>query len=182
MSRCSHEVQVSEVLRAKEGEHHLDLLHLTETERLFAVWNATQQNYPQDVCVPQLVARQAAVRPTAVALVAGDQAFNYSELNCRANQLAHYLRTLGIGPEVPVCVCAERSLELLVALLGILKAGGAYVPLDPAYPRARLDFITRLRDEKKFPSVDALKQQIARDVKRAQKFFRTLSSGESLNV
>ena len=141
MSRCSHEVQVSEVLRAKEGEHHLDLLHLTETERLFAVWNATQQNYPQDVCVPQLVARQAAARPTAVALVAGDQVFNYSELNCRANQLAHYLQTLGVRPNVYVGLCVERSIEMVVGLLGILKAGGVYLPLDPGYPSDRLTFM-----------------------------------------
>jgi amino acid adenylation domain-containing protein len=76
-----------------------------------------------------------------VALVYGDQQLSYAQLNTRANQLAHYLRTLGVGPEVLVGVCAERSLEMVVGLLGILKAGGAYLPLDPAHPEERLRFM-----------------------------------------
>src|SRR5262249_45041659 len=70
-----------------------------------------------------------------------DELVRYGELNCRANQLAHYLRGLGVGPEVLVGICAERSLDMLVGLLGILKAGGAYVPLDPEYPQERLAFM-----------------------------------------
>ncbi len=117
---------------------------LSEKERLqLAAWNATQQNYAQDACVHQLVAKQAAATPEAVAVVMGDQTLSYRELNERANQLAHLLQTLGVGPDVLVGLCIERSLDLIVGLLGILKAGGAYVPLDPGYPLERLAFMLR---------------------------------------
>ncbi len=113
-----------------------------EHERqLLANWNATQQDYPRDACVPQLVAMQAAATPGAVALVEGDQVLSYEILNQRANQLAHYLQTLGVGPDTLVGLCMERSLDMVVGLLGILKAGGAYVPLDPNYPPTRLEFM-----------------------------------------
>jgi amino acid adenylation domain-containing protein/FkbM family methyltransferase len=115
---------------------------LTEIEqRQLAKWNATQQNYPRDACVPELVAIQAAATPDAVALVAGCQVLNFLELNRRANQLAHYLQALGVGPSVLVGLCVERSLEMVIGLLGILKSGGAYVPLDPTYPSERLVFM-----------------------------------------
>src|SRR5205085_8700705 len=86
-------------------------------------------------------AKQAAATPDAGALVSGDQVLSYGELNRRANQLAHYLRALGVGPNVLVGLCVERSLDMVVGLLGILKAGGAYVPLDPTYPSERLSFM-----------------------------------------
>ena len=79
--------------------------------------------------------------PDAIAVVFADQRLTYRELNQRANQLAHYLRKLGVGPEVLVGVCVERSMEMIVGILGILKAGGAYVPLDPSYPDERLAFM-----------------------------------------
>ena len=117
---------------------------LTERERRkLAAWNTTQQNYPQDACVHQLVARQAAATPDAVAVVMGDQVLSYGELNERANQLGHLLQTLGVGPDVLVGLCIERSLDMIIGLLGILKAGGAYVPLDPGYPPERLTFMLR---------------------------------------
>jgi amino acid adenylation domain-containing protein len=115
---------------------------LAETERRqLAAWNATQQDYPRNACVPQLVAAQAAATPNAVALVAGDEVLSYHELNRRANRLAHYLMALGVGPDVLVGLCIERSLDMVVGLLGVLKAGGAYVPLDPTYPPERLHFM-----------------------------------------
>ena len=89
-------------------------------------------------CIHEIFAQQAAQHPNAIAAVSGDRALTYDELNRRANQLAHNLRDRGVGPEELVGVCVERSLEMVVALLGILKAGGAYVPLDPAYPGERL--------------------------------------------
>src|SRR6266581_1954981 len=92
-------------------------------------WNATQQEFPFDVCLPQLVAMAAAATPNAVAIVAGRERLTYKELNRRANQLAHYLQTLGVHPNVLVGLCVERSIDLVVGLLGILKAGGTYVPL-----------------------------------------------------
>ena len=116
---------------------------LTEPERhqLLVEWNATQTDYPRDKCIHELFEEQVERTPDAVALVFEDQRLTYRELNRRANQLAHYLRKLGVGPEVLVGICMERSLEMVVGLLGILKAGGAYVPLDPAYPKERLAFM-----------------------------------------
>src|SRR5436305_10850958 len=112
-----------------------DVSRLTEIEQqLLAEWNATKRNYPQDGCVPQLIAVQAAATLDGVALVMGNQVLSYRELNKRVNRLAHYLQSLGVGPNVLVGCCMERSFDLVVGLLGILKAGGAYVPLDPTYP------------------------------------------------
>jgi len=90
------------------------------------------------MCVHDLVSAQATATPDAVAIVAGDQQLNYRELDARANQLAHLLRSFGVGPDVPVGLCMERSLDLAIGALAILKAGGAYVPLDPSYPANRL--------------------------------------------
>ncbi len=138
----SRDVPAHDVLVSVREEHGTDLLLLTETEqRQLAAWHATQQDYPRDACVPQLVARQAAATPHAAALVMDDQILSYKELNQRANQLAHYLQTLGVGPNVLVACCVERSLDMVVGLLGILKAGGVYVPLDPSYPPERLAFM-----------------------------------------
>jgi len=116
---------------------------LTERERhqLLVEWNDTQTDYPKDKCVHQLFEDQVETTPSAVAVVFGDQQLSYRELNTKANQLAHYLQTLGVKPEVLVGICVERSIEMVVGLLGILKAGGAYLPLDPAYPTARLAFM-----------------------------------------
>lgn len=117
-----------------------DLPLLTESERqqLLVEWNDTQTDYPHDRCIHELFEAQVELTPDAVAVVFEDQQLTYKELNARANQLAHYLQQLGVGPEVLVGICMERSLEMVVGLLGILKAGGAYVPLDPAYPQERL--------------------------------------------
>ncbi|OUL24319.1 non-ribosomal peptide synthetase [Nostoc sp. RF31YmG] len=110
-------------------------------QQLLAVWNQTQTNYPQDKSIHQLFEEQVARTPDAVALVFQGQQLTYRELNTRANQLAQYLQTLGVGADVLVGICVERSLEMIVGLLGILKAGGAYVPLDPGYPQERLAFM-----------------------------------------
>jgi len=116
---------------------------LTEAERhqLLFEWNNTFAKYPQDKCIHQLFEEQVELTPDAVALVFEGTQLTYRELNARANQLAHYLLSLGVEPEVLVGICVERSLEMVVGLLGILKAGGAYVPLDPAYPSERLAFM-----------------------------------------
>ncbi|MEH1843055.1 MAG: amino acid adenylation domain-containing protein [Nostoc sp.] len=95
----------------------------------------------RDLCIHQMFERQVERSPQAIAVAFDDIQLTYQQLNKRANQLAHYLRTLGVGPEVLVGICLERSLEMIVGILGILKAGGAYVPLDPAYPAERLTFI-----------------------------------------
>jgi amino acid adenylation domain-containing protein len=115
---------------------------ITETERhLLMQWNQTSVAGPSEQCVHQMFETQASRSPGAVAVVCGAQHLTYEALNRRANQLAHHLRKLGVGPETLVGICMTRGLDLVVALLGILKAGGAYVPLDPAYPFDRLAYM-----------------------------------------
>jgi amino acid adenylation domain-containing protein len=119
----------------------LEVLSEAERHRLLFEWNETATEYPRDRCIHTLLEEQAERTPDAVAVTLEDQQLTYRELNRRANQLAHHLRALGVGPEVLVGICVERSLEMVVGLLGILKAGGGYVPLDPSYPATRLKFI-----------------------------------------
>ncbi|AUB35491.1 Non-ribosomal peptide synthetase component F [Nostoc flagelliforme CCNUN1] len=119
----------------------IPLLTASEQQQLLLEWNDTHTEYPQHQCIHQLFEEQVERTPDAVAVVFEDQQLTYRELNARANQLAHYLRTLGVKPEVLVAICVERSLEMVVGLLGILKAGGAYIPLDPDYPTERLSFM-----------------------------------------
>ncbi|HEX8819773.1 MAG TPA: amino acid adenylation domain-containing protein, partial [Archangium sp.] len=116
---------------------------LTEAERhqVLVQWNDTQADYPRDACLHHLFEAQVERTPDALAVLLGGDSLTYRQLDARANQLAHELRSLGVGPEVRVGVCFERSLDLVIALLGILKAGGAYVPLDPSLPRERLAFM-----------------------------------------
>ncbi|HZO75288.1 MAG TPA: non-ribosomal peptide synthetase [Ktedonobacteraceae bacterium] len=117
---------------------------LSKNSQLLPVeYYTAQQEHLQRRSVPLLIEKQAEATPEAIALVAGHERLSYHELNRRANQLAHYLRTLGVGPETLVGCCIDRSLDLVVALLGILKAGGAYVPLDPTYPPERLSFMLK---------------------------------------
>jgi Condensation domain/AMP-binding enzyme len=111
-----------------------------ERRQLLEEWNATATPYPQQ-CVHQLFEAQAEKTPQAAALIFEKEELSYSDLNRRANQLAHYLRALGVGPDVPVGICMERSTEMVVSLLAVLKAGGAYVPLDATYPPERLSFM-----------------------------------------
>src|SRR5579872_1879171 len=119
----------------------LPLLSQAERHQLLVEWNNTQTDYPRDRCVHQVIQSQVDRTPNATAVLFENEQLTYHELNRRANQLAHYLRKLGVGPEVLVAICVERSLDMVVGLLGILKAGGAYVPFDPAYPRERLSFM-----------------------------------------
>src|SRR6266851_191706 len=128
----------------EKKEEQVDMLVLTEAEqKQLAAWNATRQDYPREACLPHLVEQQAHTTPEAVALVADGQTLTYRDLNQRANQLAHALHALGVGPNVLVGVCLERSFDLVVGLLAVLKAGGAYVPLDPSLPAERLAFLVQ---------------------------------------
>lgn len=146
---------------ADPGQHLTALPLLTEAEQhqLLLEWNNTQLEYPQDKCIHQLFEDRVKMTPNAVAVAFKDplgsqllqrreppkrtahQRLTYKELNAQANQLARYLQKLGVGPEVLVGICIDRSLEMVVGLLGIIKAGGAYVALDPAYPKERLTFM-----------------------------------------
>ena len=119
----------------------LDVLSESERRQVVVEWNATETAYPKERCIHQLFEAQVERAPEAVAVVFEDHGLSYRVLNRRANQLAHHLQGLGVGPEVLVGICLERSVEMVVGLLGILKAGGAYVPLDPAYPEERLAFM-----------------------------------------
>ncbi|WP_152640507.1 condensation domain-containing protein [Xanthomonas sp. MUS 060] len=119
----------------------LPLLDEAECHQLLTQWNATAVDYPRDACVHELFEAQVAGTPSAIAVVQGEVALTYSELNARANRLAHYLRELGVRSDERVAICVQRSAEMVVALLAVLKAGGAYVPLDPAYPPERLAYI-----------------------------------------
>ncbi|MBE8991384.1 amino acid adenylation domain-containing protein, partial [Nostoc sp. LEGE 12450] len=138
-----HFLTLLEAIVANPSEQisQLPMLTASEQQQLLVEWNDTTVDYPQDKCIHQLFEEQVKRTPDAVAAVFENQQLTYHELNCRANQLAHYLRSLGVGADVLVGICVERSLEMLVGLLGILKAGGAYVPLDPDYPQERLRFI-----------------------------------------
>ncbi|MEM9220749.1 MAG: AMP-binding protein, partial [Cyanobacteria bacterium P01_F01_bin.150] len=119
----------------------LALLTPTERKQLLKKWSQTATNYPAEQCLHQLFEAQAEKSPDAIALIFEDQKLTYHDLNCKANQLAHYLQRLGVEPEVLVGVCIERSLDAIIALLAVLKAGGAYVPLDPNYPSERLQYM-----------------------------------------
>ncbi|MEA5561957.1 non-ribosomal peptide synthase/polyketide synthase [Planktothrix agardhii] len=119
----------------------LPLLTESETNQLLIEWNNTQVDYPQIKCIHQLFEEQAERTPDAIAVVFENQQLTYAELNDRANQLAHYLRKLGVKPDELVGICLERSLDMIVGLLAILKVGGAYVPIDPDYPQERISFM-----------------------------------------
>jgi len=118
----------------------LDILAPDERRTILVDWNDTARAVPA-ATLPELFAAQVAKTPDAPAVVLEDDRLTYSELDARSNQLANHLRTIGVGPEVVVGLCLERSKETLVGLLGILKAGGAYLPLDPDYPSERLGFM-----------------------------------------
>ncbi|MGH7394037.1 MAG: amino acid adenylation domain-containing protein, partial [Candidatus Methylomirabilales bacterium] len=130
-------------IMTKPTQRLADLPLLTEAERQRVVveWNQTQAPYPRERCIHELFEAQVERTPEAVGVVYEEEHLTYGALNARANQLAHTLQGVGVGPEVLVGICLERSLELVVGLLGVLKAGGAYVPLDPSYPEERLAFM-----------------------------------------
>jgi amino acid adenylation domain-containing protein len=119
----------------------IPIVPVHERRRLIEEWNATEADYPRERTIHGLFEEQAERGGHKVAAVLEGQELTYGELNRRANRVAHYLRGMGVGPEVPVGICMERSVDMLVGLMGILKAGGAYVPLDPEYPRDRLAYM-----------------------------------------
>ncbi|HEX5872658.1 MAG TPA: amino acid adenylation domain-containing protein, partial [Longimicrobium sp.] len=136
--------QVERVLEQMvEGDAPLAKLELLGADErgMLDEWNRTAAHYPADACVHRMFEAQAARTPGAVALVCEDEQFTYAALNAQANRLAHRLRALGVGPDVPVAMCFERGAEMIVGVLGVLKAGGAYVALDTALPAERLAYM-----------------------------------------
>ena len=136
------------LLRAATSDpaKHISELHIltdAEQQQILVGWNDTAVKYPEELCLHELIEHQAERTPNATALIFEREELSYRELNARANRLAHYLRRFGVGSDKLVGVCMDRSVEMVVALLGILKAGGAYVPLDPSYPKDRLTFMVQ---------------------------------------
>ena len=125
----------------KQRLSDLSLLTDSERQQLLLEWNRTDKPYPQNLCIHQLFEMQVEKAPEAVAVVHEGQQLTYFELDQKSNQLANYLIELMVGPEIRVGLCLERSLEMIIGILGILKAGGAYVPIDPDYPPQRLSYI-----------------------------------------
>jgi amino acid adenylation domain-containing protein len=140
---AKHLELVLQMMAADTGQRISELALLTSTERhqVLEQWNDTGYQQGPEQCAHELFEQQVQRTPTALALTYEGTHLTYQELDQRANQLAHYLTALGVGPEMQIGVCLERSPEMMVAVLGILKAGGVYVPLDPQYPLDRLDYV-----------------------------------------
>jgi amino acid adenylation domain-containing protein/non-ribosomal peptide synthase protein (TIGR01720 family) len=140
---ATHYEQLLQEMVADPGRRvsQLRMLSAAEEQQVVEEWNETGREYPQEVCIHELFAEQARRTPYAVAVIAEGEEVSYGELDRRANQVASRLQQLGVGPEVVVGICVERSVSMVVGLLGILKAGGAYLPLDAEYPRERLEYM-----------------------------------------
>ncbi|KRP71474.1 peptide synthase [Pseudomonas paralactis] len=140
---AEHFQQLLQALTLAHVKRLADLPSLPDAQRKLIVddWNATAREYPLHRGVHELIEYQVALTPDAPALAFGAQRLSYSQLNCRANRLAHRLVEAGVGPDVLVGLAVERSIDMVVGLLAVLKAGGAYVPLDPEYPRERLAYM-----------------------------------------
>lgn len=138
MARQYQQLLAEMIAHPEQQIAQLPLLTTQERDQLLFTWNATERAYARDLCIHQLFEAQAERTPRAIALLFQQQAWTYQDLNRRANQVAHLLQHLGIGPGAFVAVYMERAAEMLPALLGILKAGGAYVPLEAQTPAARL--------------------------------------------
>ena len=136
-----HTILNSMISNADQSVGSVRLLTVEEERELISERNQTAVAYEDQVCIHQLFERQAELTPNAIAVSFAEQELSFAELNARANRLAHYLRTRGVGPDTLVGICIERSIEMLVGLLAIQKAGGAYVPLDPSFPKERLAFM-----------------------------------------
>ncbi|HEX9939620.1 MAG TPA: amino acid adenylation domain-containing protein, partial [Longimicrobium sp.] len=149
---------------------NLEVLPEGERRQVLEAWNQTAAEVPADRCIHELFEVQAARTPGAVAVRFEEASLTYAELNARANQLAHHLRGRGVGPEVRVGICLERSLEMVVSLLAVLKAGGAYVPLDPGLPAERLAYML---DDSAVPLV--LVQAALRDTVPAREHVAVLA-------
>ena len=138
----------------------VNILPEEERRQLLVEWNATDSTYPKDKCMHQLFEMQVKKTPEAVAAEFDGNTMTYEELDQRANRVATYLRKKGVGPESFVGICIERSLDMVVGLLGILKAGGAYVPLDPDYPKERLAYMLESSDAKVLITQESLKDEV----------------------
>lgn len=140
LNTTSVNVQQQSTLQVSTCPVDLSCLVSADQQQLIT-WNSTQTQYPSQLCIHQLVEAQVEQTPNQVALVCDAQELTYNDLNQRANRLAHYLRSLGVGAEALIGICVERSVDMIVALLAVLKAGAGYLPLDISYPIERLQFM-----------------------------------------
>lgn len=141
MIACFQTLVKSVATDADQQISKLELLAATQRRQLITEYNQTDEAYLCDRFIHQLFEAEAEVSPDALALVYENQNLTYGELNKKANQLAHYLKSMGIGPEVPVGICMEPCIDTIIGMLGIIKSGGAYVPIDTSFPKERVDFI-----------------------------------------
>lgn len=143
-----YQILLSEmVLHPRETLCNLPLLSEAERNQILIEWNKTEVTYfPQGQCIHHIFETEVEKTPQTVAVVYEGQQLTYKELNNRSNQLAHYLITQNVRPDSRVGLCVERSLEMVIGILGILKAGGAYVPIDPHYPKDRLEYMLKQAD------------------------------------
>ncbi len=143
LARYFQTLLASVIAKPEAAIGELEILSECDRNQLLIEFNNTQTHYPKDLCIHQLIEQQAARTPEQTAVIFENQQLTYAQLNTRANQLAHHLQSLGVGAETVVALCVERSLDMLVGLLGILKAGGAYLPLDPILPSDRISFMVQ---------------------------------------
>lgn len=135
-------VLVDDVLECPERKiKDLSILNNSEKQQVLFDWNNTSIDYPKDICVHQLFEKQVEQTPGNTAVVYGDITLTYTELNKKANQLANYLNEQGVGEDDIIGLCTNRSIELIIGILGVLKAGGAYLPIDPSYPIDRIKYM-----------------------------------------
>jgi non-ribosomal peptide synthetase component F len=139
---------------------HFPMLSTEERQQILVDWNATDVQYPRELCLYELFAQQARQHPDRVAVVAGDRQMSYGELHQRSNQLARYLQKRGLGTEVLVGLMVSRTPDLLVAIMGVWKAGGAYIPLDPIYPKNRISTILEDNSARLLLTDEALKDTL----------------------
>src|SRR6185369_16400342 len=140
---CRHYLNLLEGILIHPQSRVIELPLMSEAEKRELIWemNETAAEYDREVCIHEVIEGRAQAKPDATAVVWKDQRISYGELEGRCNQVTNYLRREGVGPEVRVGLMMERSIELVVWMIGILKAGGAYVPIDPAYPKSRRELI-----------------------------------------
>ncbi len=124
----------------------LNMLPKTQLSQILTTFSGIEHEFPGDRCIHELFEQKVAEQPQATAVTFEHSQLSYAELNARANQLAHYLQKLGVGPDTIVGICVERSIEMIIAMWGVLKAGGAYLPLDPVYPPERLQLMLQDAD------------------------------------
>jgi amino acid adenylation domain-containing protein len=157
----------------------LRLLRDGERARVVDEWNRTERPYPH-VCIHELFEAQARATPEAVAVVFGEERLTYGELDARANQVAHFLRRRGAGPEDRVALCMERGLDLMASFFGILKSGAAYVPLDPTHPAERLGYMLQDSGARLLLTQSWLEERLPESVRGSRKKTRKAAAGGAL--